>query len=58
MPKERRVSREDTPVTGRTDGLSQDYNTKLHQWFASRIDARYTVRRWFGDQTVKRKDKQ
>lgn len=37
--------------TGRNDGLCQDYCRKLHLWFASRLDARWVVRRWFGDQT-------
>lgn len=40
-------------ATGRNDGLCQDYNRKLHLWFASRVDARHTVRRWFGDPTRK-----
>lgn len=31
-------------ATGRNDGLCQDYNRKLHQWFASKLDARYVVR--------------
>lgn len=36
-------------VSGRDDGLCQDYCRGLHLWFASRVDARHTVRRWFGD---------
>lgn len=32
-------------ATGRNDGLLQDYNRKLHMWFASRIDARYVLRK-------------
>ncbi len=41
-------------VTGWDTGLCQDYNRGLALWFASRIDARWIIRRWFGDQTVKR----
>ncbi len=37
-------------VSGWDSGLCQDYNRRLSMWFASRIDARHTVRRWFGDQ--------
>ena len=39
-------------ATGRSDGLNQDYSRGLHLWFASRLDARHTVRRWFGEQRV------
>jgi len=37
-------------TTGRSDGLNQDYSRGFHLWFASRLDARHTVRRWFGEQ--------
>ena len=30
--------------TGWNNGLSQDYNRQLFNWFASRIDARYVLR--------------
>lgn len=33
--------------TGWNDGLCQDYDKKLYQWFASRIDARWVVRNVF-----------
>lgn len=36
--------------TGWDNGLCQDYCRKLSMWFASRLDAREVVRRWFGDQ--------
>ena len=42
-------------ATGRSDGLNQDYSRGLHLWFASRLDARHTVRRWFGEQRVNMK---
>lgn len=32
-------------ATGWNNGLCQDYNRKLHQWFASRVDARYVLRK-------------
>lgn len=38
---------EDVPRTGWTDGLSQDYNRKLAQWFSSRLTARQDVRKAF-----------
>ncbi len=41
--------------TGRSDGLNQDYSRGIHLWFASRLDARHTVRRWFGEQRVNMK---
>ena len=34
-------------TTGWNDGLCQDYDRKLFQWFASRIDARWVVRNVF-----------
>lgn len=34
--------------SGRCDGLSQDYCRGLHLWFASRVDARWVVRKLFG----------
>lgn len=37
-------------ATGWDTGLCQDYNRKLALWFASRLDAREVVRRWFGEQ--------
>ncbi len=40
-------------ATGWNTGLCQDYCRQLSLWFASRIDARHVVRRWFGDQTKK-----
>ena len=42
-------------ATGRSDGLNQDYSRGIHLWFASRLDARHTVRRWFGEQRVNMK---
>ncbi len=36
-------------ATGWNNGLCQDYNRKLHLWFASRLDARAVVRRWFAN---------
>jgi len=33
--------------TGWNNGLCQDYCRALHQWFASRVDARWQVRRVF-----------
>ncbi len=39
-------------ATGRSDGLNQDYSRGFHLWLASRLDARHTVRRWFGEQRV------
>lgn len=50
---ERKINLKPMP-TGRNNGLCQDYCRKLSLWFASRIDARHTLRRWFGE---KRKDK-
>jgi len=38
----------DMPVTGWDNGLCQDYDRKLFRWFASRIDARYQLRRALG----------
>ena len=35
--------------TGWAGGLCQDANKKLSIWFASRLDARAVLRRWFGD---------
>lgn len=40
-----------TVCTGWNNGLSQDYCKKLSQWFASRIDARYVVRKVFSKGT-------
>jgi hypothetical protein len=40
--------------TGWDTGLCQDYNRKLSLWFASRLDARAVIRRWFGDQRKNR----
>jgi hypothetical protein len=37
--------------TGHPPGLLQDDCRALHLWFASRVDARWVVRRWFGDAT-------
>jgi hypothetical protein len=37
--------------TGHPPGLLQDDCRALHKWFASRVDARWVVRRWFGDAT-------
>jgi hypothetical protein len=34
--------------TGCPPGLLQDDCRKLHKWFASRIDARWQIRRIFG----------
>ena len=39
-----------TKPTGWDTGLCQDYSRGLALWFASRLDARHTIRRWFGDQ--------
>ena len=39
--------------TGWNNGLCQDYDRGLAKWFASRLDAREVVRRWFGDQRRK-----
>ena len=39
--------------TGWDNGLCQDYDRGLALWFASRLDAREVVRRWFGDQRRK-----
>jgi len=41
------------PPTGWDNGLCQDYCRGLSLWFASRLDAREVVRRWFGDQRKK-----
>jgi len=41
------------PRTGWDNGLCQDYCRGLALWFASRLDARHTIRRWFGDQRKK-----
>ena len=35
--------------TGHPPGLLQDDCRKLHKWFASRLDARYVIRKLFGD---------
>lgn len=40
----------DKPVTGWDTGLCQDYSHALSKWFASRMDARHVLRRWFGEQ--------
>lgn len=40
--------------TGWDTGLCQDYNRKLSLWFASRLDARAVLRRWFGEQRAKK----
>lgn len=34
-------------TTGAPPGLLQDDCRKLHKWFASRLDARAVIRRWF-----------
>lgn len=39
-----------TKPTGWDTGLSQDYHRGLALWFASRLGARHTIRRWFGEQ--------
>jgi hypothetical protein len=39
-----------TIPTGWDAGLCQDYHRGLALWFASRLDARNTLRRWFGEQ--------
>ena len=39
-----------TTPTGWDTGLCQDYCRGLALWFASRLDARHTIRRWFGEQ--------
>lgn len=41
------------PRTGWDNGLCQDYERGLALWFASRLDAREVVRRFFGDQRRK-----
>lgn len=38
----------DTKHTGWQNGLSQDYCPKLHLWFATRLDARAVIRRFWG----------
>lgn len=38
------MSSSDSTHTGWNNGLNQDYNRKLHKWFASRMDARYVLR--------------
>ena len=43
----------DPKPTGWDSGLCQDYCRKLSLWFASRLDAREVVRRFFGDQRRK-----
>lgn len=40
----------DKPVTGWDTGLCQDYSRALSKWFASRLDARHVLRRFFGEQ--------
>ena len=35
--------------TGHPPGLLQDDCRKLHKWFASRPDARYVIRKLFGE---------
>ena len=42
-----------TDPTGWDNGLCQDYDRGLALWFASRLDARHTIRRWFGEQRSK-----
>jgi len=39
-----------TTPTGWDTGLCQDYCRGLALWFASRLDARHVIRRWFGEQ--------
>lgn len=39
--------------TGWDNGLCQDYERGLALWFASRLDAREVVRRFFGHQRIK-----
>lgn len=39
-----------TTPTGWDTGLCQDYSRGLALWFASRLDARHVIRRWFGEQ--------
>lgn len=48
------MSNEQKP-TGWDTGLCQDYSRKLSLWFASRLDARAIVQRWFGDQRTNRR---
>lgn len=46
-----KVKRIESPrTTGAPPGLLQDDCRKLHKWFASRLDARVLIRRWFGKQ--------
>lgn len=40
--------------TGHPPGLLQDDCRKLHKWFASRPDARYVIRKLFGETNAKR----
>lgn len=44
----------DIKPTGWDKGLSQDYCKGLAQWFASRMDAKAVVMRWYGDQRTER----
>jgi hypothetical protein len=45
--KQKPFTRVTVPATGWSDGLLQDYNRALFQWFASRIDARECMRQAF-----------
>lgn len=38
-------------LTGWDNGLNQDYNRKLHKWFASRMDARHVLRQRYKEPT-------
>lgn len=39
------IDKMNVPRTGWLDGLCQDYDNRLFKWFASRIDARYVLRK-------------
>ena len=45
MKDRKPFTRATVPATGWSDGLLQDYNRALFQWFANRLGAQYILRK-------------
>jgi hypothetical protein len=53
--RKKEIKLQSPPPTGWNNGLLQDYDRGLANWFSSRLDAMAVLRRWFGNQTAKSK---
>lgn len=47
MTKKKKSNLSSVPKTGWPPGLLQDDSKELSKWFASRLDARYVIRKLF-----------